>query len=276
MSTEATATTATPAPASTGSEGAQFDQNIMGMIGHTQQQTAQLGEKTAKFEQTLNKLESVFNKEEPKPDQWYDDVLRAAIEAEKHGQPIPLTVQIATQLRKAESTNEQLMAELAELKKREQIRSNPEFTSDQAAYNQIDMYMGRELESAFAGDIPKPVAQAITADLVEKIRWEQQNNPDQWRSIRSNPAVMQKIVRNAVAQFIPPQARQIAAQHAQANAEYAPDDMLGAIREAQQMLQDPDVQKNPRQVKALHDAIERSRSMYWESKMLGQKGKARV
>ena len=262
----------------TGTDGAGggFDQNIMSMIGHTQQTTEQLGHKTASMEQTLSKLEKVFSKEEAKPDQWYDDVLRTAMEAEKQGQPIPLTVQIATQLRQAQANNEQLMNELAELKKREGIRSNPEFTSDTAAYNQIDMYMARELESAFQGNVPKPLAQAITADLVEKIQQEQRSNPDNWRSIRSNPQTMQKIVKNAVAQFIPPQARQIAQQHAVENAQYGEDEIVSAIREAQELLTRPEVQNDPKAQRRIHEAIERSRSMYWEAKMLGQKGKARV
>ena len=116
----------------------------------------------------------------------------------------------------------------------------------------------------------------MTQDLVNRIQYEQKNNPEQWRQIRSNPQAMAQIVRNAVAQFVPPQARQIIQQEKLQNTDYTSEDALDAIREARELMQEEHVRNNPLMMRKLQAAEQRGREMYWESKMLGQKGGSRI
>lgn len=250
--------------------------DILGLIGHMGQQQQHVQQQTSKHDEVISKLEKVFSKAEPQADDWYDDVLKTALEAEKHGHPIPLTVKISTELRNAQKTNEVLMRELAELKQRSQIKDNPAFQADQAAYNHIDMYMGQELKSAFGDNIPKAVASAVTQDLVEKIQEEQRTNPERWKQIRSDPNLMQRVVRNAVAQVIPQKARNIVAQQQQENAVYEPNEIRENIAEAVQLLRSEEVQRNPAYYAKVEASITKMREMLWESMIPGQNRRARV
>jgi hypothetical protein len=252
-------------------------QDVMGMIGHVSQQQEQMSSKLSKSEEVLGKLEKVFSRSEEKnSDEWYDDVLRTALEAEKQGQPIPLTVKISTELRNAQKSNEQLMKEIQELKAKNQIKENPNFQADQAAYNHIDMFMSQELKNAFGQNVPKAVAVAVTQDLVQKIQDEQRTNPERWKEIRSNPQLMQRIARNAVAQTIPQQARQLSHQYQQENAVYSPDEIKENIAEAQQLLRSAEVRSNPDYARKVEASIVKMREMYWESLIPGQQRKAKI
>lgn len=253
--------------------------DIMQMLGHVpslMQQQQQVAEKTNRQGEVLERLEKVFSKAEPQPDGWYDDVLKAALEAEKQGQSMPLTLKISNELLAQQKANQKLMADLEQLKAKENLRSNPQFQMDQAAYNHIDQAMARELEDAYDGTIPEHVAVAVTQDLVKRIQHTQQHDPATWAKVRSNPELMQQVVRRAVAQAVPPQARRVIAQEQLANATYEPNDMRAAIAEAQEMLRRPDVQQNPALSAKIHESIERSRQMLWESMMPGQGRRGRV
>lgn len=250
--------------------------DILQMIGHTQQQSQHASQISEQNHQMLSKLKEVFSPQEKKADSWYDNVLRAAIEAEKNGNPIPLTVDISSQLKLTQEQNRILQEKLSKLEQRENWRSNPETSIDQAAYNHVDMFMSQELSSAFDGNIPQPLAQAVTADLVQRIQHEQVNNPERWRQIRSNPDLMRTIVKNAVAQFVPPRARTIINQDNMMNSDYSDQDALDAIREARELMSREEIQNNPLMMKKLQHAEKRGREMFWEAKMLGQKGKSRI
>jgi hypothetical protein len=60
------------------------------------------------------------------------------------------------------------------------------------------------------------------------------------------------------------------------NASYSPDDIKGAIREAQELLASEEVQRNPRMVAKLNESLAKSREMYWESLIPGQGRRGRV
>ena len=252
------------------------DSDILGMLGHTHQKTEHLEQQTNKHDQLLSKLEQVFNPAQPKPDGWYDDVLKTALDAEKAGQPIPLTVKISTELLQAQKQNHELMRKLEALEQKNQIKENPAYQADQAAFIQIDQFMGQGLRSAFGENIPKAVAIAVTQDLAEKIREEQQVNPQRWQEIRSNPQMMKRIVQNAIAQTIPPEARRIQYQNQVENAVYSPDEIKENIREANELLQTEEVRNNPHAAQKIHQSIQRMREMYWEAALPGQNRKARV
>jgi hypothetical protein len=255
------------------------NQDIMQMLGHmpsAMAKVSQVEQTTARHDDVISKLEKVFTKGEPAPDGWYDDVLRTAMEAEKAGQPIPLTLKISTELLEAQKQNAAMMKELEALKQRENIKSNPEFQMNQAAFTQIDQYMAQTLEHAFEGNIPKQIAAAVTQDLVEKITEEQRVNPQRWAQIRTNPQMMQTIVRNAVSQFIPPEARRIANQHHTENQEYSAQDALNAINEAKELLQQEEVRNNPALSRKIEQAMQKSREMYWETMIPGQNRRSRV
>jgi F0F1-type ATP synthase epsilon subunit len=87
---------------------------------------------------------------------------------------------------------------------------------------------------------------------------------------------MQRVVRQAVAQAVPPEARRVVAQQALENATYSPQDIQASIREAQELMQQAEVQANPRLMQKLQSSIEKSREMYWESMIPGQGRRSRV
>lgn len=259
---------------STGSE-----PDIMQMLGHVpsmMQQTQEVTAKVDKQSEILGKLEKAFSKHEPQPDDWYDDVLKAALEAEKQGQGMPLTLKISNKLLEQTQNNAKLLQEIEQLKAKENLRSNPQFQMDQAAYNHIDQFMAQELERSYDGATPKHVAAAVTSDLVERIRYTQQNEPELWQKVRSNPDLMRQVVQRAVAQSIPPEARRVVQEQYLNNQTYSPDDMRTAIREAQEMLARPEIANNPKATAKLHESIEKSRQMLWESMLPGQNRRSRV
>jgi hypothetical protein len=252
------------------------DSDILGLLGHTHQKTQAIEQTTQKHDQILSKLEGLFKSETPREGAWHDKVLQAAIEAERQGGSMPLTVEISNELLKTQQANKALMEKLAAIEQKQQLKDNPAFQADQAAYVQIDQYMAQGLANVFGGNIPKPVAVAITQDLAQRIQEEQQTNPQRWAQIRSNPEAMRQIVRNAIAQTIPPEARRIQHQHQVENAVYEPEEILENIREANQLLRDPDVQKNHEHVQKLRQSIQRMREMYWEARTPGSNGRSRV
>lgn len=248
---------------------------IMSLLGHMGTQHQEIQTKTSQHDEVLSKLEKVFSKQEANED-WYEEVLKTALEAEKKGAPIPLTVKISTELKNSQEQNAKLMRELQELKSRQDLKDNPSFQADQIAYNNIDTAMGQELKKMYGDNIPKSVAVGLTQDLVEKIRWEQTNNPQRWAAIRSDPGMMRQIVRNAVSQTVPQHARQIISENETANATYEPNEIRENIAEAQALLRDPDVRMNPSAVNKINESIVRMREMLWESMLPGQNRRSRV
>jgi hypothetical protein len=263
----------------TGGDAGGGQPDVMAMLGHVptlMQQHQQVAQKVDKSSEVINKLEQVFSKSEPSPDQWYDDVLRSALEAEKQGTPIPNTLKISNVLLAQQNLAKQLQAELAALKQKEDLRNNPQYQMDQAAYTQIDQAMAQELSQAYGGQIPKHVAAAVTQDLVQRIQYSQQHEPETWQKVRANPEMMRHIVRNAIGQAVPPEARRIQQQNQIQNATYSPDDIHAAIREAQELMQSEEVQRNPRMMQKLNESITKSREMLWETMIPGTGRRSRV
>jgi hypothetical protein len=268
--------TGTEAPQTQGTETGGGEPDIMSFIGHTAR-TAQEAHTTAnKQADVLSRLEKVFSKAEPAPDGWYDDVLKTALEAEKAGQPIPLTVKISTELRNSQMANQKLMQEIEEMKAKMAIKENPNYNADQMAFNQMDSFLGQELQRTYGEQIPKAIAGAVTQDLVTKIQEEQRTNPERWKQIRSNPQMMRRVIQNAVANVVPQRAKEIAYEEQQRNAVYEPDEIMENIREAQELLHNEEVRNNPRAAQRVNESIEKMRAMYWEAVIPGQGRKARI
>lgn len=188
-----------------------------------------LRKKSDGAEQTLNKLRQVFVPEQDQtPDPVESEVakLEAALdyyiqkgfEAEKAGSPIPLTVdnairQIQHQISSLRKTS-QLEATVAKLEKQLQQTQDPQRQLDGQAYQQIDGFLVRALDTMYGtGDEALMAKNAAWTANIQQLKAEvqnlQQNHPDVWDKARRSPEKLQRLVHHIVQQSMPPRARQI-------------------------------------------------------------------
>lgn len=147
-----------------------------------------------------------------------DQYIAAAIEAERRGKPIPLTVNSALegfqgqimllkQIKTLQATNKELTGKVDRV-------SNPGHMIDQQAYAHLDSAVLNALNTVYGTtDDVEPVKEAqfkaVTSLIGKEINDLRANNPELWDRIRRNPQDQQKLVSHYVKQVIPPRARQL-------------------------------------------------------------------
>lgn len=267
------ATETTTSSQQTSNSAAQHDDIILAAVGEARKTAAEAQQNT---EQLLNKLKQVFADEQTEQDDWYKEILSAALEAEKQGYPIPLTLKISTELKKTQEENKKLLKIIEELKQKAEMAADPESYADMQAYTTIDALIDRHLQQAYRGQAPEQVKTAIIQDLKQRILWDKQNNPESWRKVRQDPHLLDKVVRASIANFVPTIAKEALDEYVGEREEYDAETIFEAIKEAQALLKNKEIAKDPEKVKLIHDKIKRLREMYWEAKMSWSGGKTRI
>lgn len=173
-----------------------------------------------------------------------DQVLQIAIESERAGKPIPLTVSTAVDALKAQIESVKYRAatdkKLAEMERRLADAANPSKAIDQTAYNNMDSNIQTALNAIYGNsDEYEEVKQAqfnsISSQIIAEIRDLQKNDPQMWDKIRRNPKAQQNLVTHFVKKTIPPRARQIMEEDNIKKTPMGTDELLNAFREAKEL-----------------------------------------
>jgi hypothetical protein len=168
-----------------------------------------------------------------------DHYMQAAIEAERRGQPIPLTTNLAIQLFQGkieqERERENFGSELAQLKAILARVDNPETQIDNQTYQNIDTSVLRSLDVLYGkepNDVKSYQFQAVTKAIGAEIRDLKRNDPELWSEIRRDPQRQAKFVQHFVKQTIPPKAREIMQEDQIRREPMSVDELYSAFREA--------------------------------------------
>lgn len=206
-----------------------FDQQG-GELQRSQREIAALRDTSARTSKTLDGLRKVLGGEDDKPvddgkteniRQWEGEIeeyLKVAIEAERRGKPIPVTINSAIRslegLIQKEREVIELRQKMGDLEKKVQRVSDPGVRTDEAAFTQMDGFIMNSLNTVFGAgdeyaDQKRAQFRAIGQLVSEEIKHLQKDEPDVWDRIRRNPTDQRKMINHFVEQSIPPRARQM-------------------------------------------------------------------
>ena len=212
--------------------------------------------------QTLEKLKAALgapHEEEEGPD-WFDTVLAQALEAEKAGRPIPLTVRIATELKQSQEANAKMLQELQRLKQGQAALQSPDAHQNAMAYSQIDSLINNKIEAIYGGQNPH-IHGAVTNALAAELKQLQATQPQVWSQVRSNPQHLEALTNSFIAKVVPPQAMNILNEQMEAAKPFTANDALEALKEAQALAQ-----RHPEKGEQYHKLASLARERYWENK----------
>lgn len=240
-----------------GAETPDFNAMLEALQNDREQESSQWSKKYNQLEgqhrqtsQTLDKIRQVFA-----PDQGdapseseqrisgfeaqLDHYMQAAIEAERRGQPIPLTTNLAIQLFQGkieqERERERLYGDIAQLKQAMKAAQNPDNQVDNITYQNLDTSVLQAMDVLYGrepSDVKSYQFQAVTKALGAEIRDLKRNDPELWAEIRRDPNRQASMVRHFVKQTIPPKAREILMEDQIKREPMGTDELYQAFREA--------------------------------------------
>ncbi len=178
-----------------------------------------------------------------------DQYLQAAIEHERSGRPIPLTINSAVKSLRHQISqvkeNAALRAQLAELKRRTDQVSDPQNAIEATAYSNMDNQIETALQSLYGNtdanaDVREAQFQSISRQIVTEIKDLKKNDPGMWDRIRRDRKAQVNLVNHFVKKTIPPKAREIMDADQIRRTPLTNDELMNAYREAkEQALKDP-------------------------------------
>lgn len=236
-----------------------------------EQISASQGE-NAQLKNTLDRMRSALvgddgRQQSDEPDMtWYDDVLRVALEAEKAGRGIPITVDLATRIKGQSEENRDLKRQVAMLAAQVNKVSNPETLHNLRAYENIDDHIHNSLEKLY-GEVDPQFSQFVSAKLSQDLKQIQKENPDAWAKIRGSDTLQQRLVNHAIQSAIPKQVRGQLEQDYYKNSPMTLDELAQAYAQADQEIKDPRIRE---EVKA------KARQEYFAHSIGSKKGQSFV
>ncbi len=174
-----------------------------------------------------------------------DAHMRAALEAEKAGRPMPITANLALTLYQDKIANYNAQKEQAktikELNERLSALNDPQREIDRAAFSKMDATIVDYVERLY-GTAPEtlPQRRAQYNGIVDQVRLEVeklQKGPH-WDAVRRSPDKQAKLVEWVVEMNQPPKVRQILEQQRIKETPISDGELWAAFKEAK-TLQDP-------------------------------------
>lgn len=240
-----------------GAETPDFNAMLEALQNDREQESSQWSQKYNQLEgqhrqtsQTLDKIRQVFAPDQGDApseaeqriagfEQQLDHYMQAAIEAERRGQPIPLTTNLAIQLFQGkieqERERERLYGDIAQLKQAMKQAQNPDNQVDNITYQNLDTSVLQAMDVLYGrepSDVKSYQFQAVTKALGAEIRDLKRNDPELWAEIRRDPNRQASMVRHFVKQTIPPKAREILMEDQIKREPMGTDELYQAFREA--------------------------------------------
>jgi hypothetical protein len=236
-------------------------------LQQSQREVGELRQQGQKTQQILDKMKKVLNGDEDAAavvdpiDQQIshlqgqvDNYIAAAIEAERRGRPIPLTVNAALESFQGQiSTLKQmkgLISSNKELAQKVDRFANPSAQIDNMAFSSLDSAVMNALNTVYGeGEDMQGVKEAqfksITSLIGKEIRDLKENDPEIWDRIRRNPTDQKKLVAHFTKQVIPPRARQLLEEEQIKNTPLTLSDLKQAWEETAD-IEDPRARKEIR------------------------------
>ncbi len=203
--------------------------------GSARQQAQALQEKFERMGQVFQPEQK--GGEDSHDESVYDEILEAAFEAEKAGQPIPLTLKLALRSQENERALRDAMKEIKALKAQSRLATDPNVVHENQVFTHIDNTCQTMIEEIYGEDNPN-IFRAVTSALSDEIKDLKKNHPEKWRKITLNPAIQKKMVQHFILQVVPPRARSIMHDQNMRERPFTRQDADEAFEEAKQ-IQDP-------------------------------------
>lgn len=175
-----------------------------------------------------------------------DRYIEAAMQAEKAGKPIPLTVNNAVRslkfqinsLQKEKASNAKIAALEAQVKK----QNDPGNQIDMQAYSGMDSHLVSALNTIYGpGEEDQETKalqfEAISKRIIHEIKDLKKEDPQMWDRIRRDRSAQQKLVNHFVKKSIPPRARQIMEEDQIRRTPMPVSELHQALAEARQLAQ---------------------------------------
>ena len=252
---------------SSGGDGAAFDykkaleiqggrlESTSRSLQSIQREFGEYREKTNKDSETLGRMREVFEPKTekgpadpvPEYERMLDYYIAQGLESEKRGQPMPLTVNLGVQLYKTmieqHRERQDSMRAMQELKQKVGELSDPQRDINSGAYMRLDSQIKSNLDQMYgAGDEnisqKRALFNAIGDQVIGYINDLQKTKPRAWDELRRSPEKLAALANQAVAQHIPPKARQIMMQEQLENTPMGTDELWQAFREAKSIKDD--------------------------------------
>lgn len=252
-------------------------EQTQGLFQNSDNELRQLKDRNAKTESVIDGIRKALNggddKENNGPDpvdteikhyeELIDQYLGAAMEAERKGRPIPLTVKNAIESFQGHikqlKVNKTQAAEIAELKKLVSQAVDPQTQIDNGAFASIDSMIVSSLNTLYGTDDPEKgdgsVEQtkseqfrAVARMIGSEIKSLRANDPDMWDRIRRSPQDQRKLVNHFVKRVIPPAAHKLMEEKQIQDTPITTGDLWAAFREAGEI-------KDGAEKKRVRDAI---------------------
>jgi hypothetical protein len=224
-----------------GGEGSDFFQQYQKEMGETRGTAQEAASRAAKAEKTIQRLQQALSGDEGKEgseNDWYDEIMNAAFEAEKQGHSIPMTVQIATQLMDTQKQLAKATQIIQQLQQKQEILNDPGTTDENIAYSDIDKTIRAQLNQVYGGQESPHLQRAIEGSIVEELKDLQKNHPKIFQQVIHDESARKKMVKHFVMSAVPPKARQIVDEVREATAPITERDWQQAWNESQ-MIPDP-------------------------------------
>lgn len=241
-----------------------FQKELQGTKGHLDRISKEFQDHKKGSEgdrQILDKIRQAFqpssaNAHDP-VSEWesqLDYYLAQGVEAEKAGQGIPLTTNLAIHAFKnaieQHKAKTALEAKVAKMEKALQAATDPQMTINNTAYGQIDTHLRRTLDSLYGvGEqyMPQKSAQfeALGAQIAQYIENVQKTKPYEWDRLRRDPQSLGSLVEHFVTRNMPPQAVKILEQEKLQNTQMSEGELWQAFREAE-TIKDPKQRRDVR------------------------------
>lgn len=245
--------------------------NLYDSLGETNQTAQAAYQRAASAESMLNRMRDVFA---PPPaqdpnaisDEWYDRVLEAGLEAEKAGKGMPITIQLANQLRQAQEQQRIQQQEIAKLKSQQEVSKNPEYIADVQTFNSMDAEIQQKI-TAIYGEFKPELWGAITQSVAAEVKRLQKESPNDWKQVRNSKQHQTSMINHFMKEFVPPAAMNLMKEVNDANKVLSAKQILAGINEARAELRNA---QDPADIAQLQNVIERGRQYFWEVKMSEQ------
>ena len=200
------------------------------------------------------RLKDVFKPQEkqaPDPrEQWMSEMdyyIAQGLEADKRGQKMPLTVNLAINHYKEKIANYEAMQRqeqtVAELRAQVAALSDPQMHINQRAYENLDTAVKQGLDQLYGVDpstMPerRAIFNAVGSQLSPYINKLQKENPNAWDQLRRDPRALAELAQSVLRRHIPQKAQQMMAQQQLENTPMPMSELRQAFAEAKQ-IKDP-------------------------------------
>jgi len=232
-----------------GGEGSDFFSQYQREMGETRQTATEAAGRASKAEQTLARLQQALSgdEKEASQDEWFDEIMNQAFEAEKNGQSMPITVQIATQLMNTQKQLAKATQVIQNLQQKQEILADPEVTDENMAYSDIDKQIKAQLKQVYSGQDSPYMKDAVASSIVAELKDMQRNDPNLFKQVIYDEATRNKMVKHFVMQVVPHKARQIVSEVREATAPITEQDWQQAWAETN-MIEDPRLRSQTKEV----------------------------